>query len=132
LLATWLMMVSCLTSSLNLKMKATCFSENSVGFQRTTPRYIPEDRTLHNHRCENLKSYRVHRTGYEFDDPARNRNFCCITYGQGLGPTWQRTGRILDVNRRERESSHSASSGAEVCNAWSLLPLDRMLSWRGV
>jgi hypothetical protein len=22
--------------------------------QRTTRRYIPEDRTLHNHRCENL------------------------------------------------------------------------------
>jgi hypothetical protein len=29
----------------------------SVEFQRTTRRYIPEDRTLHNHRCENLKSY---------------------------------------------------------------------------
>jgi hypothetical protein len=28
-----------------------------VDIQRTTQRYIPEDRTLHNHRCENLKSY---------------------------------------------------------------------------
>jgi hypothetical protein len=26
-------------------------------FQLTTRRYIPEDSTLHNHRCENLKSY---------------------------------------------------------------------------
>jgi hypothetical protein len=29
----------------------------STDFQRTTRRYIPEDRTLHNHRYENLKSY---------------------------------------------------------------------------
>jgi hypothetical protein len=28
-----------------------------VDFQHATRRYIPEDRTLHNHRCENLKSY---------------------------------------------------------------------------
>jgi hypothetical protein len=26
-------------------------------FKRTTRRYIPEDRTLHNHGCENLRSY---------------------------------------------------------------------------
>jgi hypothetical protein len=26
-------------------------------FQRATRRYIQEDRTLHNHRCENLKSH---------------------------------------------------------------------------
>jgi hypothetical protein len=28
-----------------------------VAPQRTTRRHIPEDDTLHNHRCENLKSY---------------------------------------------------------------------------
>jgi hypothetical protein len=28
------------------------------GFQQTTRRYIPEDRTLHNNRCENLKTYK--------------------------------------------------------------------------
>jgi hypothetical protein len=38
-------------------MEAICSSETSVHFQRTTRRYIPEDGTLHNHRCENLKSY---------------------------------------------------------------------------
>jgi hypothetical protein len=32
-------------------------SENSVDIQQTLLRYIPEDRTLHNHRCDNLKSY---------------------------------------------------------------------------
>jgi hypothetical protein len=31
-------------------------SETTAHFQRTTRRYIPEDRTLHNHRCENLRS----------------------------------------------------------------------------
>jgi hypothetical protein len=36
-------------------------SETSVGAQRTTRRYIPEDSTLHNHRCENLKSYNVNK-----------------------------------------------------------------------
>jgi hypothetical protein len=40
-----------------LKMEALCSSETSVATQRTTRRHIPEDDTLHNHRCENLKSY---------------------------------------------------------------------------
>jgi hypothetical protein len=42
-----------------MKMEAICSSETSVDFQRTTRRYITEDSTLHNHRCENLKSYFV-------------------------------------------------------------------------
>jgi hypothetical protein len=40
-----------------LKMEAICSSKMSVETQRTTRRYIPEDDTLHNHRCENLKYY---------------------------------------------------------------------------
>jgi hypothetical protein len=32
--------------SSTLKMEAICSSETSVGFQRTTQRYIPEDSTL--------------------------------------------------------------------------------------
>jgi hypothetical protein len=43
--------------SSTLKIKAICSSETSVKTQRTTRRHIPEDDTLHNHRCENLKSY---------------------------------------------------------------------------
>jgi hypothetical protein len=31
-----------------------CCSEISVNFQQTTWRYIPEDSTLHNHRCDSL------------------------------------------------------------------------------
>jgi hypothetical protein len=38
-------------------MEAICSFETSVEFQRTTRRYIPDDSTLHNHRCETLKSY---------------------------------------------------------------------------
>jgi hypothetical protein len=41
---------------LALKMEVICSSETSVEFQRTTRRYIPEESTRHNHRCENLKS----------------------------------------------------------------------------
>jgi hypothetical protein len=43
--------------SSTLKMEAISSSETSVASQQTTRRYIPEDYTLHNHRCENLKSY---------------------------------------------------------------------------
>jgi hypothetical protein len=49
--------------SSTLKMEAICYSVTSVDTQRTTRRYIPEDDTLHNHPCENLKSYMVH--GFE-------------------------------------------------------------------
>jgi hypothetical protein len=45
--------------SSTLKMEAICSSETSVETQHTTRRHIPEDDTLHNHRCENLKSYIV-------------------------------------------------------------------------
>jgi hypothetical protein len=38
-------------------MVATCSSVTSVDFQRTTGRYIPEDRTLHNHHRENIKFF---------------------------------------------------------------------------
>jgi hypothetical protein len=37
-------------------MEAICSSETYADFQRTTRRYIPEDRT-HNHSCGNLISY---------------------------------------------------------------------------
>jgi hypothetical protein len=38
-------------------MEAICSSETSVNFRPTTWRYILEDSTLHNHCCEDLKSY---------------------------------------------------------------------------
>jgi hypothetical protein len=48
-------------------MEATNFSETSVDFQWTTRRYIAEDRTLHNHRCENFKAYKIN--GYFESEP---------------------------------------------------------------
>jgi hypothetical protein len=53
------MLVSRLVYSWTLKMEATFSSEKPVDFQRNTCPYISEDRTLHNHRSENLKSYIV-------------------------------------------------------------------------
>jgi hypothetical protein len=49
--------------SSTVKMEVTCPSETSVDFHRTTQRYIQEDRILHKHCFENVKSnsrYRVH------------------------------------------------------------------------
>jgi hypothetical protein len=39
------------------EMEAKYFSETSVYFQLTTRRYIPENSTLHDHCCGNLRSY---------------------------------------------------------------------------
>jgi hypothetical protein len=55
LLATCFTLVSSLAYSLTLKMEATCFSETSVDFQRTTRFYIPEDGTLHLLVCDKWK-----------------------------------------------------------------------------
>jgi hypothetical protein len=69
-LATCFVPVSCLAYTSTLKMEATYSSEMSVDFQQTTQPYNPEDRTLHIHRCENLKSY----TGQGSLRPDRNFN----------------------------------------------------------
>jgi hypothetical protein len=47
----------CLAYPSTLKAEAIYSSETSVDFQWTTRCYVPEGRTLHNHRCENLKFY---------------------------------------------------------------------------
>jgi hypothetical protein len=47
------------------KMEAICSSETSVASQQTTRRHIPEDDTLHNHRCETLKSYIKTNLGFK-------------------------------------------------------------------
>jgi hypothetical protein len=57
LLAASFTLVSCLAYSSTLKIEAIYSYETLVEFQRDTWRYIPEDITLHNHRCENLTSY---------------------------------------------------------------------------
>jgi hypothetical protein len=49
-----------------LKMEAICSSGTLVTFQHSTRRYIPEDITLRNHRCQNLKSCIVYTTFLPF------------------------------------------------------------------
>jgi hypothetical protein len=46
-----------------LKMEAALFFKLPVDFQRTTRHYVPENGTLHNHSCDNLKSYINHKHG---------------------------------------------------------------------
>jgi hypothetical protein len=46
MLATYFTVVSCLAYSSTLKMEVTCYSEESVDFQVTTQRYIPENRNI--------------------------------------------------------------------------------------
>jgi hypothetical protein len=47
----------CLAYSSALKLKPTGFSETTDDFLRTRWSCIRQDRTLHNHRCENIKLY---------------------------------------------------------------------------
>jgi hypothetical protein len=51
----------CLAYSSTLKMEATCYSKTLVGFQLAARYYIPEDRSFHNHSCDNLKSCKLMR-----------------------------------------------------------------------
>jgi hypothetical protein len=60
---------SCLVYRFTLKMEATGSSKTPVDFQWTTKHYISEDRTLHNHHCENLVSYVEY---YNSSFPERN------------------------------------------------------------
>jgi hypothetical protein len=46
MLATCVMLISCLDISSTLKMEAIYSSETPVDFQRITQRYIPDDRTF--------------------------------------------------------------------------------------
>jgi hypothetical protein len=53
-LAACFMLFSCLVNTV-AKKTATFSSETSVDFQQTTQRDTPEDRNIHEYRCENLK-----------------------------------------------------------------------------
>jgi hypothetical protein len=57
-------LVSCSAYYLAQKMEVTCFSRTSADSQLTTQRYIPENRNIHNHGWENLKSY-IHNVWFQ-------------------------------------------------------------------
>jgi hypothetical protein len=68
-------------------MEVTCFSETLADFQQNTWRYIPEDRTLHNHWCENLRSYTVikfwvPKMSGNFLNNSETISFWCILVGE--------------------------------------------------
>jgi aspartate/tyrosine/aromatic aminotransferase len=52
----------------------------SVGFQRTTWRYIPEARTLHNHCCEKLKSWNENVVLRPEGDLTPQQNVCQLLF----------------------------------------------------
>jgi hypothetical protein len=58
-----------------LKMEAICSSETSVDFQRTTRRYITEDRTLHNLQLANLHSQNFNQLGL----PGASDKYLCFS-----------------------------------------------------
>jgi hypothetical protein len=75
--------VSCLAYSSALEMEVTCSSKRLVDFRRLVCHDIPEDRTLHNHWCENLKSYAV--IFYHINTRQRSRDSVVgIATGYGL------------------------------------------------
>jgi hypothetical protein len=57
--ATYFMLVACLAYSLTLQMEVLpCSSKTLVDSELTTQYHISEDRGIHTHCCENLKSYK--------------------------------------------------------------------------
>jgi hypothetical protein len=68
---------ACLTYSSTLKMGVTRFSKKSVDVQQTTQHHIPEDRTLHYHCCENLKTYIIELSKYLWSFYINN----CTSFG---------------------------------------------------
>jgi hypothetical protein len=71
------MLVSCLAYSSAVELEVICSSKTALDFQQTTQLYIPEDKTFHNHFCENLKSYAVQNL---FQIKAVDKNETYILY----------------------------------------------------
>jgi hypothetical protein len=65
-------------------MEAICYSETSVGIQRSTRHYIPEESTIHNSRCENLKSYKSWKVYSALDNTSSKSFHCDLTSLFGL------------------------------------------------
>jgi hypothetical protein len=110
-----------------LKMEAICSSETSVDFQRNTRRYITEESTIHNHCCENLKSYMEFFMFYvdeleaakcwgtkaiseERSDKSQSVYLVCgVKFGSGPCRIW----RVLTIRPK-----HSIWNVGTVCVSW--------------
>jgi hypothetical protein len=104
---------SCLASSI-LKMEATCSSETSVEFQRTTRHCIPEDRPLQNHRCENLRSFTEESLMCSATSPVRRFWFPSYVENTGCSTSLEPMGILFIIYIicsicSPRHSTHSLS-----------------------
>jgi hypothetical protein len=61
-------------------MEAIYSSESSVDFQRNAWRFIPEDRTLHDHHCENLKSYIINNIYSDLRSMMQDKKINSVAY----------------------------------------------------
>jgi hypothetical protein len=64
-----LLMISCLAYSPTLRIEAICYSE-TWGFLRTKRRYNPENRDLHSHLRDNLRSNNPSSSSFSPPHPA--------------------------------------------------------------
>jgi hypothetical protein len=102
LLVACFMLVSFLAYSSTQKTEATCSSETAVYFQRTTLRYIPENRTLHNHCCGNLNCYiQYHRKRITYNIKDISYNILELLR-QSLGHFLHSTPLTVTVKSRRR------------------------------
>jgi hypothetical protein len=86
-------LVFCLAYSSIINMEATCYSQTSVDFQRTTRRYISEYRTLHNLRWPNSAANGEYEYCFQgcnavwFGDiPTLRKNVPLPSLGWGVSP----------------------------------------------
>jgi hypothetical protein len=104
--------------SLALKMEATSFTEISIDFHRAARRHIPANISLHNHCCNNLKSYNI-----EMNTVHTEKNVC--PSGNRTRDPNVRRARILDIWKRHTRHevwNHCLQQCLET-GVWCLQPV---------
>lgn len=78
LLATCLMLVSCLAQCLMMMMEAACFSETTVQFQRTEHRFVAKYIIIHRSSCPHFYMSLYNRVGSGQATARRSEYGCSI------------------------------------------------------
>jgi hypothetical protein len=122
-----------MTYSSTLRMGVTSSSETSDDFQRTTRRYVPQDRILHNHKLSELPNPTHHE--WNFDLPKKTL-LPPLRIRVGWRSICERSGwgwRLLQAHLQETpgshvwESTHRFFNGPEIGN-WP--PGNLKTSWK--